>query len=168
MAQSVTLKYTPDQQDYTQVLRLIMLRSTVNQILLGFLAVGFVFILYNLLSQATPVTIFALVWLFLPPLFIIYIIFIQPPRMAKQYMANEQLAAEYTWEVGDAGVQISSSFGSTLYEWGNLSRLLTTRDYYLLYIKKSRYAPRFLPRRAFTSTAEQESFLQLITSHLSK
>ena len=168
MAQSITLKYTPTQQDYAQVLRLIMLRSIVNQILMGFLAVGFVFIIFNIVSQATPITFITLIWLLLPPLFIIYIIFIQPNRMAKQYMANEQLAAEYTWEVGDAGVQISTSFGSTQLEWDTLSRLVTTKDYYLLYVKKSRYAPRFLPRRSFTSEQDQNTFLQLITSHLSK
>ncbi len=168
MAQSVTLKYTPNQQDYTQVLRLIMLRSTVNQILIGFLVLGFVFILFNIISQATPITLITLIWLLLPPLFIIYIIFFQPTRMAKQYMKNEQLSAEYTWEVGDAGVQISNSFGSNQLEWDTLSRLLPTKDYYLLYIKKSRYAPRFLPRRSFTSKEEEDTFLQLMASHLSK
>lgn len=168
MAESVTLKYTPTQQDYAQVLRLIMLRSIVNQILIGFLVLGFVFILFNLVSQATPISAIALIWLLLPPLFIVYIIFFQPNRMAKQYMSNEQLAAEYTWEVGDAGVQISTSFGSNQLEWDSLSRLMPTKDYYLLYIKKSRYAPRFLPRRAFTSAEQQDAFLQMMTSHLSK
>jgi YcxB-like protein len=168
MAQSVTVKYTPTQQDYAQVLRLIMLRSIVNQILIGFLVLGFVFILFNLVTQATPISIFALIWLLLPPLFIIYIIFFQPNRMAKQYMNNEQLATEYTWEVNDSGVKISTSFGSNQLEWDSLSRLLPTKDYYLLYIKKSRYAPRFLPRRAFTSAEEQDAFLQMMTSHLSK
>jgi hypothetical protein len=168
MPQSVTLKYTPNQQDYAQVLRLIMLRSTVNQILIGFLVLGFVFILFNIISQATPITLITLIWLLLPPLFIIYIIFFQPTRMAKQYMKNEQLSAEYTWEVGDAGVQISNSFGSNQLEWDTLSRLLPAKDYYLLYIKKSRYAPRFLPRRSFTSKEEEDTFLQLMASHLSK
>jgi hypothetical protein len=168
MAQSVTLKYTPTQEDYAQVLRLIMLRSIVNQILMGFLVIGFIFILFNMVSQATPITLVAVIWLLLPPLFIIYIIFIQPNRMAKKYIMNEQLVAECTWEVGDAGVQISTSFGSTQYEWDNLSKLVTSKEYYLLHIKKSRYAPRFLPRRSFASAEDQDTFLQLMASHLSK
>jgi hypothetical protein len=43
-----------------------------------------------------------------------------------QAMQNEQLAAETTWEVSDAGVQISNRFGSYLLEWGSLNRLVTT------------------------------------------
>jgi hypothetical protein len=168
MEKSVTLKYTPNQQDYAQVLRLIMLRSTMNQIMLGILVIVFGFVLYNIISQATPITLPTILLLLAPPLFILYTLFIQPPRMAQQYMKNEKLAAEYTWEVSDAGVQISTSFGSTQFEWDTLSKLLTTKDYYLLYVKKSRYAPRFLPRRSFTSNEDQETFLQLVTSHISK
>ena len=90
MTQPVTVKYTPSQQDYAQVLRLLILQSIVNWIMLGFLVIVFGFMVFNIVSQGTSVTFFELIWLLLPPLFIVYIIFIQPNRMAKQYMANEK------------------------------------------------------------------------------
>ncbi len=168
MTQPVTVKYTPSQQDYAQVLRLLILQSIVNWIMLGFLVIVFGFMVFNIVSQGTSVTFFELIWLLLPPLFIVYIIFIQPNRMAKQYMANEKMAAETTWELDDLGVKISTAFGETFLEWEKLSKLVTSKDYYLLTLKKTRYASRFLPRRSFTTPEEQDAFLQLVTGHLSK
>jgi hypothetical protein len=168
MAQSVTLKYTPSQQDYAQAIRLFMMKRTANRISLGFLVIAFSIVIFSITTQATPITIFELIWLLFPPLFIIYIIVIQPNRMAKQAMTNEHLAAETTWEVGDAGVQISTSFDSTLFEWDALARLITNKDYFLLLFKKNKNTFRFLPQRSFTSTEDENTFLQLMTSHLSK
>jgi len=168
MVQSVTLKYTPSQQDYAQAIRLFMMKRTANRISLGFLVIAFAIVVLSISTQATPITIFELIWLLFPPLFIIYIIIIQPNRMAKQAMTNEHLAAETTWEVSDSGVQISTSFDSALFEWDALARLITNKDYYLLLFKKNKNTFRFLPQRSFTSAEDQDSFLQLMTSHLSK
>ena len=169
MAQSVTLKYTPTQQDYAQVLRLIMLRSTVNQILMGFLVLGFVFILFNMVIAGHTNHPLTLIWLLLPPLFIIYIIFYSTQSYGKTVYERMN-----SWQQNVPGkwVMLVCKFPPALarlnYEWDKLSKLVTTKDYYLLYVKKSRYAPRFLPRRSFTSAEEQDTFLQLMTSHLSK
>lgn len=168
MPQSVTLKYNPNQQDYAQAIRLFMMKRTANRISLGFLVIAFAIVVLSISTQATPITIFELIWLLFPPLFIIYIIFIQPNRMAKQAMKNEHLAAETTWEVSDSGVQISTGFDSALFEWDALARLITNKDYYLLLFKKNKNTFRFLPQRSFTSAEDQDSFLQLMTSHLSK
>ncbi len=167
MAQSVSIKFTPTQQDYARVLRLFLVRNTINRLMLGFLVVAFGFVVFNMLAQSTPVTFFEIIWLLFPPLFIIYILVVQPNRMGKQYMADEKMAAETTWEVNEAGVQMSTSFNSTLFEWEILSKLVTYPDYYLLTFKKKNTF-RFLPRRSFTSTEDHDAFLQLMTSHLSR
>jgi hypothetical protein len=167
MAKSVTVKYTPTQQDYARVLRLFLVRNTVNQVMLGFLVVAFGFVLYNILSQNTPLTIFELIWLLFPPLFIAYILVVQPNRMGKQYMADEKMAAERTWELDDAGVHIITSFRTEDFEWDMLSRLVTYKDYYLIMFKKNKNNFRFLPRRSFTAPAEQDDFLQFMSDRLS-
>jgi hypothetical protein len=167
MSPSVTVKYTPTQQDYARVLRLFLVRNTVNRIMLGFLVVAFGFVVLNMLAQTTPVTGFEIIWLLFPPVFIIYILVVQPNRMGKQYMADEKMAAERTWIVSDENVQITTSFKPELFEWDMLSRLVTYQEYYLLMFKKSKNNFRFLPRRAFTTSEEQDAFLQLMSGHLS-
>jgi hypothetical protein len=168
MEPSFTLKYTPTQQDYARTIRLFMMSRTSNRISLGFLVVAFAIVVFSISTKATPITLFEIIWLLFPPLFIIYIIVIQPTRMAKQAMQNEHLSAETTWEVNEAGVQISTSLDTSLYEWDKLARLMTRIDYYLLLFKTNKNTFRFLPRRSFTSTEDEDNFLQLMTSHLAK
>lgn len=168
MSQTLILRYTPDQRDYAQVLRLFFLQRTGTQISLAFLVIAFGMILYAIVSKGTPPTVFELIWLVLPPLFVIFVFFVQPSRISRQTVGNDQLTSETTWEVGDTGVQISSRFGSTHLGWEALNKLVTTREYFLLLLKDNKNAFRFLPRRAFTSPQVQEQFMELMASHLPK
>lgn len=166
MSQPVILHFTPTQQDYANVLRLFFLKRTSTRISLGVLAIAFVLICVVVLTGNTRPSFFEIVWLFLPPLFVLYVFLIQPSRMASKAIKEEQLATEATWEVSENGVKISSRFGSTHMDWDSLLRLISTKDYYLLLSKVNRNAFRFLPRRAFSSTEEQDSFLTLVRNYL--
>jgi hypothetical protein len=166
MSQSITLRYTPTQQDYATVLRLFFWQRTGTKVSLALLAVAFGLVLYVIVTKGSPPTIFELLWLFLPPLFVLYVFFVQPSSLASRVSKNEQLVTEATWEVSDAGVQVSSRFGSTLIEWGTLKKMITTRDYYLLLSKTNKNAFRFLPFRAFNSPQEQDLFLELVAKNL--
>jgi hypothetical protein len=166
MSQAVTFKFTPDQNDYAKALRIFFLRQTGIRISLVFLVVAFGIILYTVLWQTTPVSILQIVWLLLPPIFVVYTLYYQPRNMAKRAMANEQLAAESTWEVGEDGVDMSTSFGSIHFSWEDIKKLITSQEYYLVLFKTDKNFFRFIPRRAFTTTQDQEQFLQLMTSHL--
>jgi hypothetical protein len=166
MDQSLTLRYTPNQQDYAKVLRLFFLQRTGTRISLFLLVIAYGLIIAAIIAKGTPPTVFEWVWLVLPPLFVIFTIFIQPSRMARQAVVDDQLTSEATWEVSDAGVQISSRFGSTHLDWEALKKLVTTREYYLLLFKTNKNAFRFIPRRAFTSPLEQDRFLELVAQHL--
>jgi hypothetical protein len=166
MSQSITVRFTPNQQDYAKVLRLFFWQRTGTRVSLIFLAIAFGLICYVVASQGSPPTIFELIWLFLPPLFVIFVLFIQPSRMANEAVRNEQLVTEATWEVSDSGVEISSRFGSTHMDWESLDKLVTTKEFYLLLSKINKNAFRFLPRRAFTSSQEQDVFHALVGKYL--
>ncbi len=166
MSLPVVLRFTPNKQDYTKVLRLFFITRTSTQISLGFLVIAFGLIVYTVASQGTTPSIFQVLWLLLPPLFVLYVFLIQPARMASQAVKNEQLVAETTWEVGDNGVEISSRFGSTHMDWANLQRLVTTKEYFLLLSKVNKNAFRFLPLRAFSSDEEKQQFLTLVRTYL--
>lgn len=166
MKDAITLHFTPNQQDYTKVLRLFFIQRTSTRISLGFLAVAFALICYGVISRGVSPSVFEVVWLLLPPLFVAYVFFVQPSRMARHAAQNEQLVTEATWQVGDEGVEISSCFGSTLMAWDSLQKLVTTSEYYLLLSKVNKNAFRFLPQRAFGSPQEKEQFLDLVRQHL--
>ena len=158
--------YTPNRQDYAAVLRIFFWQRIGTKISLAILAIAFGLILYVVFIQGTPPTIFELVWLFLPPFFVIFTFYIQPTRLANQAAQNEQLVTEATWELSELGVQITSRFNSSLMEWSSIRNLLTTRDYYLLLNKKNQNSFRFLPRRAFTSPEQEKLFLEMVQKYL--
>jgi hypothetical protein len=166
MDQPLILRYTPTKQDYTNVLRLFFFQRTSTRVSLGFLALAFGLIVYTITSQGSPLSPFELVWLLLPPLFVAYVLFFQPSRMASRAMQNEQLAAEATWEVSDRGVKISNRFGEIQMDWDNLQKLVTAKDYYLLLSQINKNAFRFIPKRAFSSPQETERFLAFMGKNL--
>ncbi len=168
MADTLTLKYTPEQRDYAQVLRVFFLSRLGTRISLGFLVIAFAIIIYTIATQGTPITLFEVVWLVFPPAFVAYVIYYQPNRMAKQAMTNEQLTTETTWEVADTGVQMSTTFGSSLLEWAEISRLVASKEYYLFLLKRNKNTFRFIPRRVFASDADQARFVQVVREHLAK
>ena len=148
------------------MLRIFFWQRTGIKVSLVFLAIAFGLILFMVVSKGSPLTIFEFIWLLLPPLYVIFVFFYQPSRLANQAARNERLVTDATWEVSDAGVQISSRYGSTHLEWESLKSMVTTRDYYLLLSRTNKNAFRFLPRRAFTSTQEEELFLGLLKKNL--
>ena len=168
MSQTLTLRYTPNQQDYAFVVRYFNLQRKGTKISLVLLGLIFILALFVVISRGSSVTVLELIWLFLPPLFIIYAYYIQPMSLAKKAAQNEKLVTEATWEVSDAGVKITSKFNSTLLEWQNINKLLTAKDYYLLLSKTNKNAFRFIPRRAFNSTQEEEQFLELVQRNIVK
>jgi len=166
MVQSLTLKYTPNQRDYASVMRLFFWQRKGTKISLVLVIIAFGVIGFMLIAKGSPPTFFELIWLLLPPFFVLYSFYIQPSRLASKAAADEQLVTEATWVVDDDGVRISSRFGSTDLPWTALKKLATTREYYLLLSNTNDNAFRFLPRRAFTSPTEEELFLQLAADHL--
>jgi hypothetical protein len=166
MDQPIILRFTPTKQDYANVLRLFFFQRTSTRVSLGFLALAFALIVYTVAAQRTPPTLFELVWLFVPPLFVAYVLFFQPSRMASRAIQNEQLASEATWEVSDSGVKISSRFGETQLDWDTLHKLVNTKQYYLLLSKVNKNAFRFIPKRALTSSQETERFLAIMGKYL--
>jgi hypothetical protein len=166
MGQSLTLKYTPNARDYASVMRLFFWQRKATKISLVLLVIAFLLVIFMLLIKGSPPTIFELLWLLLPPFFVVYSFYIQPSRLANKAARNEQLVTEATWEVDDSGVHISSRYSNTDLAWDTLKKLVTTQDYYLLLSRTNDNAFRFLPRRAFTSDQEQVLFLQLVAKYL--
>ncbi len=166
VSETLTLHYIPNRQDYASVLRIFFWQRTGTRVSLGLLAIAFGLILYMIISQDSPPSIIEILWLLLPPFFVTFVFIIQPSRLSNRAIQNEQLAAEVTWELNEAGVLISNRFGSTLMEWDALQRMLSTRKYYLLLSKKNKNTFRFLPCRAFDSQQQEDQFLALARKYL--
>jgi hypothetical protein len=168
MSKLLTVHYTPQKQDYARVLRLFNWQRTSTKISLVFLTFAFALVLFALVMKGPPFTLFELLWLLFPPLFVIFSFYLQPLRIANKAAQNEQLMSEATWEVSKSGIQITNSSGSNSLGWESLSKLVITKDYLLLNSKHNKNAFRFLPRRAFASPQEEEIFIELARQKIPK
>lgn len=166
MSQMISVNFTPIEKDYSRVLRLFLWQRILTRVSIVVLAFAFGMICYVVIARGSLPTFFEFVWLLLPPLFVVYIFYFQPRRMASRAVLNEQLVTEATWRVNESGVEISSRFGSTHLEWETLNKLVITKDYFLLLSKVNKNAFRFLPVRAFSSAQQREDFLQLVREYL--
>ncbi len=166
MRESIQLQYKPTQQDYTNVLRLFFWRHTTTKLSLVVMVIAFIFVLYIILAQGTPPTFFELLWLFLPPLFVAYMFIMQPRRIAAQAAKEEQLMADVTWLVSAVGIEISSQFGTNLYDWASTSKMIESGGYYLLLTKTRKNAFRFIPQRAFGTPQDEADFRQLVQEYM--
>jgi hypothetical protein len=166
MRQTIELHFTPTQADYSAVLRKFFWRHTSTKISLVALVGAFALVLYVVLSKGGPPSIYELFWLVLPPLFVVYIFFMQPRRIAHQAAQNERLMADVKWYVTPNGVEISSTFETTLLDWPSLSKLVEAGEYYLLLSKAKKNAFRFLPRRVFISSQDEEEFRELVQEYI--
>jgi hypothetical protein len=98
--------------------------------------------------------------------FVTYIFFMQPRRIAAQAAQNERLMADVSWHVTPSGVEISSTFESVLLDWPSLAKLAQAGEYYLLLSKARKNAFRFLPRRVFANPQEEDEFCQLVQEYI--
>jgi hypothetical protein len=168
MSKSVTLSYTPTQQDYAAVLRAFFWQRTQTRISLVFLAIAFILVFIAIGTTGFKPNLFELVWLIFPPAFVLFVFVIQPRRMASQAGRNEQLTSVATWVVSEAGVEIKARSSATQLDWDTLQKLVRTKDYYLLLSRVNKNAFRFLPRRAFTTPQQEEMFLDLVVKNIKR
>jgi hypothetical protein len=168
MSKLLTIRYTPLQQDYARVLRIFNWQRISTKVSLVFLTIAFGLVLFAIIMKGPPLTLFELLWLLFPPIFVIFSFYLQPTRIAKKAAQSEQLMSEATWEVSKSGIQISNSSGSNSLEWESLRKLVITKEYYFLCSKNNKNAFRFLPRRAFVSRQEEEIFVELARHQIPK
>jgi hypothetical protein len=168
MGKLLTVRYTPHLQDFARALRLFNWQRTSTKAILVFLTIAFGLVLVATIMKGPPLTLFELLWLLFPPLFVIFSFYLQPLQIAKKAAQSEQLMSEATWEVSDSGIQINNSSGTKLLAWESLCKLVIMKDYYLLTSKNNKNAFRFLPRRAFASPQEEKIFVELARQKIPK
>jgi len=125
---------------------------------------GWALIIVGLVIAATGL-LFSVAW---PVVFgIAYALFsvigvwvLKPLIMWRQ---TPQLRAEQSIIVSDAGIRTEYINASTTAEWSFWPRASLVRGNYVLWARRRTYVQ--IPRRAFSSTADEQRFLELLRAH---
>jgi hypothetical protein len=110
----------------------------------------------------------ALVILGMIPAIVVYLLKAVPARIAGDVKNSERLRSLHTWEVGDQQIVVKTDFSETKFDWDTFSRVLETRDYFLLLHAVRRGLIEVVPKRAFDTTEKLSSFRNLLMAKISK
>jgi hypothetical protein len=159
----LTLTFTPTKQDYVKTLRAYYFRQRGTWIMLLVFSGVFVYGIYTILTSGFDR--YPPYFYYLPLLFVIYLLFIffySPSLIGRRVQNDERLRATATWQVNARQIVIKNRHSLTKLDWSQFQRVIATRNYYLFVYAANRNTIQFLPRRAFASPEQEESFRDML------
>ncbi len=101
---------------------------------------------------------------------LIYVFFLIYTPVHLRYSARQSAdeGHEVTWQVTQRGVTVNSGKFSDRHLWKAFNLVQELPDYYILYFKTSQVKYIFIPKTAFTSTAQEDTFREMVTANLGK
>ena len=87
-------------------------------------------------------------------------------RIRRVAMQNETMLAETTWSIDAERIDVRNRYEKTELVWGMFNWLIVTRQFVLLVYAENKRQFTFLPKRAFSSQADQTAFLRLAKEKL--
>lgn len=97
-------------------------------------------------------------------LFLLYTPF-QLRRTARQSAAD---SPEVAWQVTQRAISVKAGQDADRYLWHAFTFAQELPEHYILYFKTNRVKYIFIPKRAFTSKAQEDNFRELVQSNLGK
>lgn len=161
----VELHFTPQPDDYVRCLQAYYARDRRIWLGMGLAGLLFVLALSNLVA-ARQATIMGVALLVLPLLIIAFLWLGVPWSVGQRVQRDSRLRSPCTWHISDDRVVMCNQFGESRLEWMAFGRILQTGTHYLLISSTNRGMLFIVPRRAFVSPQQEESFREIVRRHL--
>ncbi len=103
-------------------------------------------------------------WILLVIVFLFYgfLVFLHPAAVGEKVDKDPRLHSETTWVIDENKVSIHDPFNDTSVDWGTFAEALETDELYLLCDSVARASYKIVPKRAFTSTEQQQEYRRLV------
>lgn len=148
MAEPITLRFTPTEQDYRRAARALAIKRGSLWVSVGMLSLLEVCLLFTLVTSSQPSPAYSWLYLLFPPLLIVLMFFVGPLLSTRSVKGNERLLAETTWQLSEEGVAMKNRFAESKLDWGSFSRLSEDPDYFFLQLSGNKRLHHFIPKRA--------------------
>lgn len=165
MAEPITLRFTPTEQDYQRAARTLGMKRGSLWISAGMMVLLEACLVLTLLSSTEPVSLLSWLLLLFPPLLLVALFYGLPYWTTRRVKGNERLLAETTWDLGDEGVAMKNRFAESKLDWGSFAGLSEDADYFYLQLSANKRLHHFIPKRALPG-AEQARLRELVAQHL--
>jgi hypothetical protein len=162
MEPRLTIRFTPEKEDYVRASRTLAQKSPWFMALAGLIllaVIGSVLLVIfpslggeNLRSMAHIVLLVSVVYL-------LYYLFMIPWQLGRAYHANEHLRLERTLSFFDTHLRMGFGDRAVELPWENLQKVVDGGDYFLMMFKGDQLVYPFIPGRAITDMRDREVLL---------
>jgi hypothetical protein len=95
-------------------------------------------------------------------LVVVYLMFFHPIVSSLRIDRNERLRSPVQFQVTEESITIKDSFVESKVDWGSFRKVIETRNYFLLVLTVNKNAFQILPKRAFSSAPDENTFRELL------
>ena len=166
MEHQLTLRYTPEKQDYVRASRALALKSSwfvYLALLILLVLAGSGFILVNPAIVGPMIRGIAVILFVVCLVYVIYFVFIIPIHLARAYKRTEHLRQERILIFWKDHLQMEIGGGSLSLSWEDLRRVVAGKKYYLLIFEDEQKVFPFIPRRGLDD-GDRRAFLEFFQS----
>jgi hypothetical protein len=169
----LSFSFVPTKNDYLKAIwtyyfsNSIILVGLIFLVLLVPLVILSVILLVALKSEVGT-------WLPITAIFILgsgffaFVLLINPLITANKVKNNERLNSPVQFEVSGDQLLIKNQFTETKLDWGSFQKVIETKDYFLLVHSVNKNMFQIVPKRAFSSSADEQTFRNLLTIKIPK
>lgn len=99
---------------------------------------------------------------------VIFTLVINPFMIANKVEKDERLNSPVQYEVSDEQFLFRNQFAETKLDWGSFQKVIETKDLFLVVYTVNKNMFQIIPKRAFTSSEDEQSFRNLLNQKILK
>ncbi len=167
----LSFKFTPSPNDFTRAFWTFYLNNWILWVILTLTAA--ILGACGLIIFATDTSAsgyLAMVPLFLSLVltsFLIFSLLISPYLAGQRVQHDERLNSPVEYQVSEEHLLFRNRFSETRLDWGSFNRVIESPELFLLVHSTNKNMFQFIPRRAFTSGADEQAFQNLLKAKIS-
>ncbi len=96
--------------------------------------------------------------------FLLFALVINPLQIANKVKKDERLHSPIQYEVSAEQILFKNQFTETKTDWGSFQKFIETKDVFLLVYSINKRMFQIIPKRAFASSDDEQTFKQLLIS----
>ena len=161
----LTLRFTPEAEDYVKASRTLATNSKTFIIMGGLLLVGMLGAIVVLLLPSIENPGWknmAMIFLVVSGFYVIYYFFIIPFQLKRSYKKQAHLKTDREITLQDKQISIRIGKGDISLDWENLERVIDANDFFLMIYKDQQKIYFFVPERAFNQDVTKDAFMDVL------
>lgn len=168
----ISFRFTPTKNDYLKAFWTFYSNSPYTWIAFVFFAFLLpivalsLFIGYEL--QSGFVMWFPMLIFISTAFFLLFMFVINPLILGNKVEKNERLKSPVEYEVDEEQISIKTPFSESKVDWGTFERMIESEEHILLIYSINKNMFQIIPKRAFLSREDEQSFKDLLILKLPK